>query len=281
MTRFWKLLLITGFGVLLFGAVSIGADMEGEVVDTRMFAKPPIDMLLSTGGEYLYVLLPGGQLDVYNRTGERSGRLKVDPAFKQLRQGPSEDMIWLSAPTRTDAQLLAINVVRELPTAGSPSQGPVDAPVTIVIFSDFECGFCARMAEMLTEVRVAYPEEVRLVFKNYPLRGHRFALRAAQAALAAGTMGRFWEFHDALYENFDQLNEQKLDEIRASLNLDKDTFAAQLQAPQVIDAIRADMRLGREVKVTGTPTVFVNGRRLRKPSMENFHKIIGEQLGSE
>jgi protein-disulfide isomerase len=188
-------------------------------------------------------------------------------------------MVWLSAPTRTDAQLMAVNLVREIPIAGSPALGPADAPVTIVIFSDFECGFCSRMVELLEEVRVAYPEEVRVVFKNYPLRGHRFSLRAAQAAQAAGTMGKFWEFHDALFKNYDQLNEKKLEEIRASLGLDKETFKAQMQAPQVIDAIRSDMRLGQEVKVTGTPTIFVNGHRLRKPSMESFHKVIGEQLG--
>lgn len=285
MTRLWKILSMTSIGpmmcigILLLGAGIANAEIEGEVLDTRMFAKPPVDMLLSSGGEYLYVLLPGGQLDLYDRKGKLSGSLKVDAAFTRLRQGPSEDMLWLSAPTRTDAQLLAVNLVRELPTEGSPSQGPADAPVTIVIFSDFECGFCSRMVEMLEEVRVAYPEEVRVVFKNYPLRGHRFSLRAAQAALAAGTMGKFWEFHDRLFENFDQLNEKKLEEIRESLGLDKETFTAQMQAPQVLDAIRSDMRLGQKVKVTGTPTVFVNGRRLRKPSMDSFHKVIGEQLG--
>jgi protein-disulfide isomerase len=151
--------------------------------------------------------------------------------------------------------------------------------VTIVIFSDFECSFCSRMAELLQEVRVAYPEEVRVVFKNFPLRGHRHSVPAAQAALAAGSMGKFWEFHDALFQSFDQLSEQKIEEIRDSLGLDKESFKAQMQAPQVIESIRSDMRIGQEVKVTGTPTVFVNGRRLRNTSMENFIKVIGEQLG--
>lgn len=279
MTRLQKTLSMVLISVLILCEGTVSAEIEGEVLDTRMFAKPPVDMLLSSAGEYLYVLLPGGQLDVYDRKGKLSGSLKVDAAFTRLRQGPSEDMLWMSAPTRTDAQLLAVNLVRELPTEGSPSQGPADAPVTIVIFSDFECGFCSRLAEMLEEVRVAYPEEVRVVFKNYPLRGHRFSLRAAQAALAAGTMGKFWEFHDRLFQNFDQLNEKKLEEIRDSLGLDKEAFTTQMQAPQVLDAIRSDMRLGQKVKVTGTPTVFVNGRRMRKPSMENFHKVIGEQLG--
>lgn len=278
MTRFWKTLATLMIGVLLLCTGVACAEIEGEVLDTRLFTKPPLDMLLSSGGEYLYALLPGGRLDVYNRKGELSGSLKVDAAFTRLRQGPSEDTVWLSASTRTDAQLLAVNLVRELPIAGSPVLGPADAPVTIVIFSDFECGFCSRMVELLEEVHVAYPEEVRIVFKNYPLRGHRFSLRAAQAAMAAGTMGKFWEFHDALFKNHDQLNEQKLEEIRVSLGLDKETFKAQMQAPQVIDAIRSDMRLGQAVKVGGTPTIFVNGRRLRKPSMDNFHKVIREQM---
>lgn len=279
MTHLSKIISSVILCVLLSTTAVIAAGVEGEVLDTRLFAKPPLDMLLSSGGEYFYALLPGGQLDVYNRKGELSGSIKVDPAFTRLRQGPSEDMLWLSAPSRTDAQLLAVNLIREIPVTGSPTLGPADAPVTIVIFSDFECGFCSHMAEVLEEVHVAYPEEVRVVFKNFPLRGHRFSLRAAQAALAAGTMGKFWEFHNALFKDYDQLNEKKLEEIRDSLGLDKEIFKAQMQAPQVLDAIRSDMRLGQEVKVSGTPTIFVNGRRLRKPSMENFHKVIGGHLG--
>jgi protein-disulfide isomerase len=270
---------ISHVGILLSSTDGICAELEGEVLDTRTFAKPPIDLLLSSEGAYLYVLLPGGRLDVYDRGGKLSGSIKVDPAFKKISQGPSEDLLWLSAPTRTDAQLLAVNVVRNIPTAGSPSQGPVDAPVTIVVFSDFECGFCARMAQMLEELRVAYPEEVRIVYKSFPLRGHRFSLRATQAAMAAGTLGKFWELHDALFQNFDQLSEKKLIEIQDSLGLDKEKMKAQMQAPQVIDAIRNDLHLGKELNVTGTPTVFVNGHRLRKPSMEGFQKIIEEQLG--
>jgi protein-disulfide isomerase len=279
MIRLWKYLLMMILMVIpLLGAATAVAEIEGEVIDTRAFTKPPVDLLLSSGGEYLYVLLPGGHLEVYDRKGKSMGTIKVDPVFKKLRQGPSEDLLWLSTPARTEAQLLAVNIVREIPTTGSPSQGPADAPVTIVIFSDFECGFCARMAEMLQEVRLAFPEEVRVVFKNFPLRGHRYSVPAAQAALAAGTMGKFWAFHDALFENFDQLDEKKIEEIRDSLGLDKETFKTQMQAPQVIDALRGDMRLGREVKVTGTPTVFVNGRHLRKPSMDNFFKVIEARL---
>jgi protein-disulfide isomerase len=266
-------------GILVLAADVNCADIEGEVIDTRTFAKPPLYLLLSSQGTYFYVLLPGGRLDVYDRGGKLSGSIKVDPAFKSISPGPSEDLLWLSAPTRTDAQLLAVNVVRDIPTAGSPSQGPADAPVTIVVFSDFECGFCARMAQMLEELHVAYPEEVRIVYKNYPLQGHRFSLRAAQAAMAAGTLGKFWEFHDALFQNFDQLSEQKLIEIQDSLGLDKEILQAQMQAPQVIDAIRNDFKLGKELNVNGTPTVFVNGHRLRKLSMESFQKIIAETLG--
>jgi protein-disulfide isomerase len=284
MARLWNFFSIaiivsmSLIGVLQPCAETLGAEIEGEVIDTRTFAKPPLDMLLSSGGTYLYVLLPGGQLDVYDRSGKPTGSIKVDPAFKKLSPGPSEDLLWLSAPTRTDAQLLAINVVSDIPTAGSPSQGPADAPVTIVVFSDFECGFCARMAQMLAELHAAYPQEVRVVFKSFPLRGHHFSLRAAQAAFAAGTLGKFWEFHDALFQNFDQLNEKKLEEIEESLGLDKQILKAQMQAPQVIDAIRNDIRMGNELNVTGTPTVFVNGHRQRKPSLENFQKIIEEQL---
>lgn len=272
-------LLISIIGFLLLSSGTFGAQIKGEVIDKRTFAKPPIDMLISSRGTYLYVLLPGGQLEIYGRNSKIAGRIKVDRAFKKLSQGPMDDLLWLSGPTRSDAQLIAVNVVRDIPTAGSPSKGPINAPVTIAVFSDFECGLCARMAQILEELHEAYPEEVRIVYKNYPLRSNGFSMRAAQAALAANTLGKFWEFHDALFLNFDQLNEEKLEEIEDNLGMDKEILKVQMQAPKVLDAIHKDRQLGRELNVNGTPTVYVNGNRLRKPTLENFHLIIGEHLG--
>jgi len=123
-----------------------------------------------------------------------------------------------------------------------------------------------------------YPQQVKLVFKNFPLRSHKFALQAATAALAAHAQGRFWDFHDALFADHSKLNEAKVEEIRTRLTLDKIAFDAQRKAPQVTDQIKKDIRWAREAGVNATPSVFINGRLQRKRSLESFSAAVEVEL---
>jgi len=123
-----------------------------------------------------------------------------------------------------------------------------------------------------------YPQQVRLVFKNYPLRSHKFAKNAATASLAAHAQGRFWDFHDALFASYNKLNESKIEEIRNSLNLDKKAFDAQRKSPQITGQIRKDIKWAREAGVTSTPSVFVNGRLQRNRSLQKLSEAVEAEL---
>jgi len=123
-----------------------------------------------------------------------------------------------------------------------------------------------------------YPQQVRLVFKNYPLRSHRFARAAATAALAAHAQGRFWEFHDELFASYSKLSEAKVEEIRARLKLDKKDFDVQRKAPQVTGLIQKDIRSGSEAGVRATPSVFINGRFQKKRSLEGLSAAVDAEL---
>ena len=116
---------------------------------------------------------------------------------------------------------------------------------------------------VLEQVLELFSEEVKLVFKNYPLSNHQYSQKAAAAALAAGRQGKFWEFHDQLYENFDKLNDQKIREISMKLGLDMSTFTKDLKDVKLRETVYKDKREGIGIGVKSTPTVFVNGRRLR------------------
>lgn len=131
---------------------------------------------------------------------------------------------------------------------------------------------------MLEQVLEKYPQQVKLVFKNFPLRNHRFAQPAAAAALAAHAQGQFWAFHDALFESYSSLNEAKVEEIRVKLNLDKEAFDTQRKSPHVNAQIQNDMRLGGEAGVNSTPTVFINGRQQRSRSLEAFSAAVEAEL---
>jgi len=133
---------------------------------------------------------------------------------------------------------------------------------------------------VLGQVLEKYPQDVKVVFKNFPLNSHRFALKAAEAALAAGSQGKFWEFHDRLFENYNRLNDQKIREIALSLNLDEAAFEKKMKDPAIEMKIRQDIIDGNAAGVNSTPTVFINGRLLRNRSFAGFQAAIGKELQS-
>jgi len=123
-----------------------------------------------------------------------------------------------------------------------------------------------------------YPATVKLFFKNFPIRSHKYALKAAVAALAAEPLGKFWEFHDTLFSNYNRLNDQKIQEIVGLLGLDEAEFKEQQKNPAITERIRHDYEEGIRLGVRGTPTVFINGKKLRDRSMKSMQAVIEKAL---
>jgi protein-disulfide isomerase len=123
-----------------------------------------------------------------------------------------------------------------------------------------------------------YPQQVNVVFKQFPLRSHKYAFKAAQASMAADRQGKFWEFHDLLFKNYNNLNDQKVEEIRTALNLDADQFQRDMSDPAIKAQIDADLSNGNSAGVRGTPTVFINGKLLRDKSLNGFQQQIDQEL---
>ena len=130
----------------------------------------------------------------------------------------------------------------------------------------------------LEQVLERYPNQVKLVFKNFPLRNHKFAMQAAVAALAAEKQGKFWEFHDLLFKDYNRLNEQKIEEIAQQLKLNMEKFDKDRKDPQIMAMINRDIAEGNQAGVRGTPTVFINGRLLRNRSKAGFQELIEKAL---
>ncbi len=142
------------------------------------------------------------------------------------------------------------------------SFGPADAKVTIVEFSDFECPYCSRAAAVANQIKKEYPGKVRFVFRQFPLSFHKNAHLAHQAALAAAAQGKFWEYHDILFANQKALGRDQLDKYAKDLGLDMTAFNKALDDGTYKAAVDADIELGNEVAVRGTPTMFLNGQRV-------------------
>ena len=123
-----------------------------------------------------------------------------------------------------------------------------------------------------------YPNDVKLVIKHFPLSSHKFARPAAKAAMAAHKQGKFWEFHAKLFQNYRSLNEQKVQEIATELELDMEKFAADRKSPEINALIERDLRNGAAIGVRGTPTIFLNGKRVKNRSMQAFQQMIEAEL---
>lgn len=148
---------------------------------------------------------------------------------------------------------------------GAPVRGAPMAPVTVVEFSDFECPYCGQAHPILKRLLREHEGQVRLVFKHYPLSAHNNAINAARAAVAAQNQGKFWEMHDLMFENQDALTEEDLESYAERLGLDVERFRADMRSEETQRRVESDRAQGRELGVSGTPTIFVNGRPYQEP----------------
>ena len=163
--------------------------------------------------------------------------------------------------------------------ASGPSKGPENASVTIIEFSDFECPYCSRVLPTLEQVMARYPEDVRLVYRNFPLRSHSRAGPAAEAALCAEEQGQFWTYHDKLFANARALSDEQLKSYAQELGLDMPAFEQCYDERRFAEQVETDVREGHAAGVTGTPAFFVNGVLLSgaRPSAD-FYRAIDAEL---
>jgi protein-disulfide isomerase len=141
----------------------------------------------------------------------------------------------------------------------SPVKGPADAKVTIVEFSDFQCPYCKRGRDTMDEVLKAYPKDVKLTFKHYPLPFHKEAEPSARAAWAAQQQGKFWEFHDIMFNNQDKLGADFYLATAKELKLDEAKFKADMDSEAAAKQVKEDAEVGSKNGIQGTPGFFVNG----------------------
>ena len=123
-----------------------------------------------------------------------------------------------------------------------------------------------------------YPDQVKLVIKHFPLSKHQYARMAAGAALAAGSQGKFWEFHHKLFQNYRSITSAKIQEIAKELDLEMVKFNEDRNSAAIHALINRDLKNGRQIGVRGTPSVFINGKMLRRKTVNEFYRKIDAEL---
>ncbi len=195
----------------------------------------------------------------------------IDAWIAKKTQGSPVE-VYLKKPARP---------VKDIPVGDSPFMGKADAKVTIVEFSDFQCPFCSRGSEIMSELKKKYGDKIKVVFKHYPLPFHTMAPLASEAALCAEQQkkGNFWKMHDLMFADQQNLAKPALIEKAKKVGVKEADFVKCLDSRKNKSIVDADMALGQKVGVKSTPTFFVNGKMVNGAQpVEVFSEIIDEDL---
>jgi len=251
--------------------------VEWNVLSQWSTGAKTIDMVHSLDGKFVYILTDKSKVNVFDSKGKLQGSIPVSPTVSAIDIAPQGERLYLVDNTLNQFQAVSVSFVHNIDVKDSPFEGPADAPVTLTLFTDFECPYCSKMPPLIEQVMKKNPKNVKVVFKNNPLNFHKMARPAAYAALAAQEQGKFWEFHDLLFKA-KKLSLESIDKIATDLKLDMDKFKADMKSPEILAKVEKDLKDGKKAGVTGTPTVFINGRRPQQRSPQGYQAIINEEL---
>lgn len=214
-----------------------------------------------------------------NRTLEET-KPEIERQLKMQKSNERRNAYMSELMTKADVQVLLDppRIKVNIPGA-APSKGPAAAPVTLVEFSDYQCPFCKRAHETVEQLIAAYPNDVRLIFMDYPLPMHNRAAAAAEAARCAGEQGKYWEYGDSLMKVAGDLSDENLKQRATELSLDAAAFESCISSTKHEPSVQSDFTEGNRVGVSGTPTFFINGRMLvGAKSLEDFKQVVDDEI---
>jgi len=263
--------------LLVLAAPLSAATINVKTLKTLPLSAAPLDVATTADGKRMYVLNDKGEVQVYSTEGQLLDGFKVGTEVTGIvPQG--ENQLVLEKAGHNELTLVSVEISEKIDATKSPVLGPANAPISIVVFDDFECPYCAKAVPLLKQVQGAYPKQANLVFKNFPLKMHKNAVTAAIAGLAANRQGKFWPLHDLLFENYNSLNPQKITDLAKQAGLNMAQFEKDQRDPKLAQQVQDEIRQGRDIGVRGTPTIFINGRRVMKRDLQEMTRMIDEEL---
>lgn len=195
-----------------------------------------------------------------------------------VKQGKTADEALQAALTSKWGPPKILSDAVQIPVAGAPVTGPANAPLTIVEFSDFQCPYCIAAVPQLHAILKAYPTQIKLIFKQFPLEEHPQADLAASAAVAAQRQGKFWPMYDALFTHSD-LSRKSILNMAKDLGLNVDKLEADMDTTEVRETVERDVQDGNQADVEGTPTIFIDGQRYNGAiTLEALKPILDAEL---
>jgi protein-disulfide isomerase len=228
--------------------------------------------------------------DAYNNTVNRYGpapvseleareRVRATLESQKRAEALNKTINDLKAASKIELYLKEPATLKTEISGSGPSLGAEGAPVTVAMFTDFQCPYCKKVNDTLKQVVQSYENNVRILYKSLPLPNHPQAFKAAQAAHCADAQGKFWQYHDLLFEHSNDLSDKALKEYAAEVNLKLKDFNACFDSEASRATVMKDVQEARRAGVFSTPTFIINGRMLRGArNLEDFKVVIDQAL---
>jgi len=258
------------------------APASGDMVDwsvqtTWKLDTVPVDIAHSLDQKRVFILGFDNKVHIYTANGVKLGVIPVSKGVTAIDIAPRGERLFLINGEQNSFTAINVSFPVKLDLTGAPFLGKENAPVALTLFSDFQCPYCKNVQPLLEKFLEDNPETLKIAFKHMPLNIHEYAQPAAHAAIAAQNQGKFWQMHDALFA-IEKLNLQKITEAAQSINLDMDRFQKDMDSPQTHQRLLNDMRAARKADVTGTPTLFLNGKRVTKRDLPSMQRMLDKEM---
>jgi protein-disulfide isomerase len=206
-------------------------------------------------------------------------RPKILETIRKIRQTKARTEYVKSLRSAANVQLMLMPPTADVAMGDAPMLGPADAQVKIIEFADYQCPYCQKIYPQLKQLENEFHGQVVLAYKDFPLSMHKQAEKAAEAGRCARHQGKFWEYHDALFEAKDGLEVLQLKEYAREVGLDGATFDKCLDSGDEAANVREDVEQGNRLGLSGTPTLFVNNHFLSGTTTYSvLHDVVAEQI---
>jgi len=254
------------------------SDLNWSVQASWPIPAKPLDIAQSLDNKKVFILGADAKVYIFTPDGKQLGALPVDPNVNAIDIAARGEMIYLVNSKTNTYSAIDVSFNQKIDVTGAPVRGKVDAPVTLVVFSDFECPWCGKLEPVLAELQAQNQDKLRIIFKHLPLPMHQQAEPAALAAIAAQQQGKFWEMHDALFQTT-AWTPNTIDETALRLGLNMEKFRADMASQETQMQLAKDKTDAQAADVTSTPSLFVNGRPVKDRSLPALQKMVTEAAG--
>ena len=254
-------------------------DLNWSVQTTWTIPTKPLDIAQSLDNKKVFILGADAKVYIFTPDGKKLGELPVDANTSAIDIAPRGEMLYLINSKSNTYTAVDISFNQKIDITGAPVQGKVDAPVTLIVYSDFECPWCGKLKPVLDQLLANNKEKLRIVFKHLPLPMHPQAEPAALAAIAAQKQGKFWQMHDALFQTTNW-TPNVIDEIAQKIGLNMEQFKADLGSQETQMQLAKDKTDAQLADVSSTPSLFVNGRPVRDRGLMALQATVDEALAA-